>query len=503
MSSSAEIKEQLLFISNKIDEAIRQYRQSKAQEIQLKKQEELMNDNSPNYIGKINALKSQIESLQKNLDEVYNINKITQLESDIKKNEKILKELKAERFILNNAVKEQNKGINEYLSKFDSTKELKELSDQLKTAKEENHERKEVYKEVSNIMKTQKNKIDALEKRCQIIKQNIEFQKKKQMKEVQKDEKSDGEEDEFGGDLEKMEEAEKNLINEINMEEKNFRIEINEQNDRIKQLKVDIKKIDFKIKNLKQEKKLDEIKKKNKIRGKSTTKYEPNNTKMTNNMYNRDNKRHLSNYKQKTSPNNLKNNKATNTEKRTMLRTPNIMVKDGERYTKPFEIKKFNDFSSNTRSDNNNDEKNYTMFNENKKLKLTAFKDNKSINYDKNRKNKGITALKEIENLKSEIQNALKNNVVVLNNDDIMSDNIQNNINDIYANRTGGFLNQSNNFQKIKDEETRNNKRTNDNSEKTICFQSERKIKDYQLNIEQKVNEENNKRKPFDKFNFK
>jgi chromosome segregation ATPase len=186
MSSSAEIKEQLLFVSNKIDEAIRQYRQTKAQEIQQKKQEELMNDNSPNYIGKINALKSQVESLQKNLDEVYNINKITQLESDIKKNEKILKELKAERFILNNAVKEQNKGINEYLSKFDSTKELKELSDQLKTAKEENHERKEVYKEVSNIMKTQKNKIDALEKRCQIIKQNIEFQKKKQMKEVQK-----------------------------------------------------------------------------------------------------------------------------------------------------------------------------------------------------------------------------------------------------------------------------------------------------------------------------
>jgi chromosome segregation ATPase len=178
MSSSAEIKEQLLFVSNKIDEAIRQYRQTKAQEIQLKKQEELMNDNSPNYIGKINALKSQVESLQKNLDEVYNINKITQLESDIKKNEKILKELKAERFILNNAVKEQNKGINEYLSKFDSTKEFKELSDQLKTAKEENHERKEVYKEVSNIMKTQKNKIDALEKRCQIIKQNIEFQKK-------------------------------------------------------------------------------------------------------------------------------------------------------------------------------------------------------------------------------------------------------------------------------------------------------------------------------------
>ena len=94
MSSSSAIKDQLLFVSNKIDEAIRQYRETKNQEIQEKKQkEELLNDKSPNYIGKINSLKSQIESLQKNLEEVYNINKVNQLESDIKKKEKILKEL--------------------------------------------------------------------------------------------------------------------------------------------------------------------------------------------------------------------------------------------------------------------------------------------------------------------------------------------------------------------------------------------------------------------------
>ena len=512
MTSNSEIKEQLLFVSNKIDEAIRQYRQSKAQEIQMKRQEELMNENSPNYIGRINALKTQIESLQKNLDEVYNINKITQLESDIKKNEKELKELKAERYILNNAVKEQNKGINEYLSKFDSTKEIKELTDQIKIAKEENHERKEVYKEVTNTLKTQKNKIDALEKRCKIIKQNIEFQKKKQMKEVQKDEKSDGEEDEYGGDLEKMDEAEKNLINQINAEEKNFRIEINEQNDRIKQLKVDINRIDFKIKNLKQEKKLDEIKKKNKIRGKSTTKHQQNNSNNAKNNQIRDNKRHLSNYKQKkNSPNNininnLKSNKTSNTDKRTMLRTPNIIVKDTERYTKPFEIKKFNDFSNNTRGDTINDEKNYTMFNENKKLKLTTFndnKDNKSINYDKNRKNKGITALKEIENLKHEIQKALKNNIVAINDDDIKSNYTKDNMNDFHANRTGGFSNQSNNFEKDKDEDAINDKRSNKCSEKTVCLQIERNIKDYQLNVSEKGNEETNKRKPFDKFNFK
>ena len=68
---------------------------------------------------------------------------------------------------------------------------------------------------MSNKIKLQKNKIDALEKKCQIIKQNIEFQKKKQMKEVQKtfkDDKNNEEEDEYGDNMEKMEETEKNLI---------------------------------------------------------------------------------------------------------------------------------------------------------------------------------------------------------------------------------------------------------------------------------------------------
>ena len=523
MSSTSAIKEQLLFVSNKIDEAIRQYRETKNQE--KKQKEELLNDNSPNYIGKINSLKSQIESLQKNLEEVYNINKVNQLESDIKKKEKILKELKGERNILNNVVKEQNKGINEYLSKFDSTKELKELSDKIKNVKEVNHNHKEIYKEISNKIKLQKNKIDALEKKCKIIKQNIEFQKKKQMKEVQKtfkDEKNDGEEDEYGDNVEKMEEVEKNLINEINIEEKNFRIEINEQNDRIKKINTDIKRIEFKIKNLIQEKKMDEIKKKNRIKGKSTTKYQQN-LNSTKNNYNRDNKKHLSNYKQRPIQNNninnnLKNNQIINMKNRDMLRTPNFVVKNSERFTKPFEIKKFNELSNNKP----NDDKNYTIFNDNKKLKLTSFNDNlnydsKSTNYDKNIKknnNKGTkSALKEIEFLKNEIQNALKNNVVLLNNEDVLSDNNnyndredKNNINNFKPNQTGGFENQINNNEKEKDFEERNEieynyiQNENNNYTKSVCIQNEKRIKDYQLN--DKSDEEINKRKPFDKFNF-
>ena len=191
MSSNKEIKDQLLYILDKIDEAIQQYRQSKYKETQSKQQEDLLKESCPKNITKINSLKSQIETLQINLEDVYNIEKINQLESAIKKKEKTLKELKNERYTLNNVLKEQNKGINEYLLKFDTTKELKQLSDKVKMVKENYHNYKETYKQVYNKIKSQKNQIDELEKRCLIIKQNIEYHKKKQLKEVQKKEKKE------------------------------------------------------------------------------------------------------------------------------------------------------------------------------------------------------------------------------------------------------------------------------------------------------------------------
>ena len=79
-------------------------------------------------------------------------------------------------------------------------------------------------------------------------------------------------------------------------------------------------------------------------------------------------------------------------------------MKDSEKFTKPFEIKKINDLSTNNQS-RNNDDKNYTMFNENKEIKIPIFNDGvsngdaKSTNYEKikiKKSNKEINALKEI-----------------------------------------------------------------------------------------------------------
>ena len=148
MSSNAEIKEKLLFVCNKIDEVLRQNHEAKTKEIPIKIPEEtfIQDNNSPNYFTKINSLKSQMEQIQKNLEEIYNIDKVNQLESEIKEKEQILKTLKNENKLLNHAVKEQNKGINEYITKFDSTKDIQDLTEQLKKVKEENHSYKTILK---------------------------------------------------------------------------------------------------------------------------------------------------------------------------------------------------------------------------------------------------------------------------------------------------------------------------------------------------------------------
>ena len=82
-----------------------------------------------------------------------------------------------EQVTLNNVLKMQTKSINEYMAKFSTTKELKLLSEQLKKVKEAYHNNKEKCNKSYNTIRIQKNKIDTLEKRCHIIKQNIEFYK--------------------------------------------------------------------------------------------------------------------------------------------------------------------------------------------------------------------------------------------------------------------------------------------------------------------------------------
>ena len=516
--NNAEILNQLQFICNKIEESIKQYHENKEQEAFQKQQEEILsneNNNSPSFLHQINSYKSQIATLQNDLEKVYSIDNINSLESQINQKEHTLKELKREKMILNKMVKEQNNGINEYLSKFDSTKETKELQTNLKMVKEENHLNKEAYKGISLKLKSQKTKIEQLEKKCLLIKQNIEFQKKKQLKEIQKNEKEQNQlEDDEENDTDKLNEIEKQLMEEINVQEKTYQNEINSQNDLMKKLRTEIKKIEFKVKNLTQEKKLDQIKKKeelkaNKEKARNKSSSKPNRTNI--NQKNNDQKnlkRGSSNFNTRRNNDylitnqNYKNRKMQN-EINTMLLTPNYRIPKSGKFNKPFEIKKFNKNASLTNNNINDDGKYVTMFNESKKYRLDNANSTNENQSNRNNYQNEIKANKqissEIESLKNDIQNVLKNNVAVINK--INSNEKEKEKENIFSNIELDDKGKEINYDEINIENNINK----NNYKKEFCMQNEVNINQYKLdnnNINEKASEEFSKRKPFDKINF-
>jgi len=156
----------------------------------------------------------------------------------------------------------------------------------------------------------------------------------------------------------------------------------------------------------------------------------------------------------------------------------------------------------------------FNIYNDVKKIKINSFGDNSSnidkisLNEKKKKKSKnGISALKEIENLKCEIQNALNNNIVILNDIDEIKKNYYKKEKDeeiFSAYQTGSFAKKT--LNEDKKEENGNDNLSNyekNNFKVEKLLQKEQRTQDYQLKQNDNINEENTKRKPFDKIIFK
>ena len=241
-NSNKSIREKLHSICNKIEQILKEYNESKEQDRYLKQTQDIYNINNGSKINIIKNLKQNVNLIQNNLEKIYDIGKINKIESEIKKKIAILNQLSKEQSLLYNVVRKQQESIDDYSSKFTTNKEISDVRDKLKFAKEENHMNRETYKLLNAKIKGQLSKIDVLDKKSKIIKQNIEFQQKKQKKEVEKSmnggENEDDEEENEGdpNDLDCLILTEKMLILEIDEEEKNFKNEINHQYEIINQI---------------------------------------------------------------------------------------------------------------------------------------------------------------------------------------------------------------------------------------------------------------------------
>ena len=403
-NENQQLKEKLLIICNKIEDVLLEFKEIK-EKYNIMKDEQIFFNDSNSKINTINKLKQKTISLQNNLENIYNINDINKIESEIKKKITSLNKLSDEQALLSNLIKNQKKYIDDYYSKFTDNKEINQVKSKLKIVKEENRIKKDSFLILNSKIKGQMSKIDILEKQLKIIKQNIEYQKNKQKKEVEKSLNSDdGENNE--DNQESFALKEKILISEIAEDEKNFQNEIFKQNELIEKMKDKIiKLIEYKNK-IKEIKKKEKIKKIKLIKHKSNDKNliikNPDIISYTNQKsldYNtKINKTNKYSYKYGESP---KNSSGFN----------NIHIKLNK---KPFNIIKFNeiykDFVGQSKNKNPKNGNNYKSFYE--KNEETFKKDNQNLKIKQKQKN---IISNDIENLRSEIAFALKKNVVFLN----------------------------------------------------------------------------------------
>lgn len=397
------LKEQLQMICNKIENVLLEFKEIKEKNSKLKTNQTFFNDLN-SKINSINKLKQKITSLQNSLENIYNIGNINKIESEIKKKIILIKKLSDESNLLSNLIKNQKKDIDDYSSKFTENKEIYEIKNKLNFAKEENRIKKESYIILNAKVKGQMSKIDVLEKQMNIIKQNIEYQKNKQKKEVEKslNFEEDETEENYKNNLDSYLITEKMLISEIGEEEKNFQNEIYQQNQIIQDLKEKIKQLyEFK----KQQKKEGKIKKIRLLKYKSNEK--DKNVKNFGNKYKTSGK----SLDYKVQINNIKKfsyKPGESPKNSTQLNNINIKVNN-----RPFNAIKFNEIYKNINQQNfknKNINNIYSSFYENS---LQENKNEKTIENTKLKKRSKIS--NDIEKLRNEIEYTLKNNIVFFN----------------------------------------------------------------------------------------
>ena len=435
-----DIKKKLKMICNKIEEVLIEYKEMKEKNNNIRTTKIFYND-SNSKINTINKLKQKTVSLQNSLENIYNISNINKIESEIKKKIKTVNKLKEEQILLSNFLKKQKKDIDNYSSKFTENKEIFEIKNKLNLIKEEYRIKKESYTILNAKVKGQMSKIDILEKQINIIKQNIEYQKNKQKKEVEKsinNEEEENYENNTEDNVESLENKEQMIIDEIIDEEKNFQNEIFQQNIIIENLKERFNKaIEYQIKIKEKKKKEINLKKIKLIKQKNNEK----NTKikyLNTNGKSLDYKSNINqtnkfNYKYGESP---KNSREINKIKISLNK-------------KPFKEIKFNEIYKNIMGQNyNKNKRNENIYRSFYDRSLES--NNENVICGQKHKNK---ISNDIEKLKNEITNALKNNIVFFNSPKNTTDithNINNEkLNEFEINKEFNIKNNSKPFQKF------------------------------------------------------
>ena len=351
-----------------------------------------------NVYQEIKEYKKKADEIQIELEIALKMNKVLEIESLYSEKEKQYKELEEENKSLNKVRNHQIKGLEEYQNKVLKRQELNNINQKINRLKSEIKKQREEYKMNETRYKGQLSKIDVINKRCQIIRENINYKKKEKLKEIEifnkyitSDIKENIEND--NDNIIKLKEIYKEKYDNFHSDEKEYQLAIKQQEKNKEKIQKDIEILKIKInENLRniiinQEKEKELLKRTN-LKEKKLNLINNNNKKKFINSYSYDNNTFLTGNNYNFSNNN-----------------PNFL------------LNQINNRYENTSLENKDKKFKYQPFNSNnRKNKKIPFDINKFMDDIQNRNDSNIPneydnpTLFEIENLKSEIQKTLSKN---------------------------------------------------------------------------------------------
>ena len=492
ISTNKKLKAQLSEISKQIEEAIEKHKMNKEQpKIYDNNVDEEDIKKSNEFQSQIGKYKNKIDDINNQLQNNNTYVKAIKDEDEIKDLQRHLVELKKEYDTLMKIKKNQEIGLKELDKKYNSKTELVGVSQKLKNLKDEYKIMKDYNKNLIDKLNKQNKEIIKLQDQCKLIKDNIDAKKNAP-------ETNENIEDEINQLNIQIQQNQKLLKNQ----ERNYLNNINKQNDKINKLDEELNIIKIQIYHKKQEQKINLLKYRelekltNEIQQKKIEREEKLRREQSKKLY------------QSYNPT-YSQNKAQNFNDYIKQRQP------------PFKIPKFNTSPSENRYNTNN----YSSFN------YTSGNNNNINNYNSYDLQKRGEVMKDIENLRNDIQFALKNdnnfdeielnqNINNTNYKDFTSNVIDKktpiiNNEDDNDNNDNKENNNDNNNNNQNENENENNVNNENNEEENLNNDEEdNQIQNNQINndelvdlvdkenVENENKEDYKKQRPFDPFTF-
>ena len=199
--------------------------------------------------------------MRRQLEESYNIQKITQLEDEQKNKQRILKQLQEENRALVKVQKDQEKALQSLSKENDYEKKIYVLNVELKKAKEHLRKLQQQKREDEKSMKIQHETLIMLEEKCRKMALVIK-EKKKKRQDMKKMENLQNSQTKIytKEDLRKLEEELKQAEQEKVQEEKKLKDQVKVQDSQIKQLQIELSMLTQQVKEKDQEYRLNELK---------------------------------------------------------------------------------------------------------------------------------------------------------------------------------------------------------------------------------------------------